>query len=88
MATVSSPSAPDPVARNREHVLGLYGDEIGRPVTELLTPALILDLKAAERNIEKMERLLRPLGTRIRPHVKTHKSTDIARLQVLRRLHA
>jgi D-serine deaminase-like pyridoxal phosphate-dependent protein len=82
MATVSSPSAPDPVARNREHVLGLYGDEIGRPVTELLTPALILDLKAAERNIEKMERLLRPLGTRIRPHVKTHKSTDIARLAV------
>jgi D-serine deaminase-like pyridoxal phosphate-dependent protein len=82
MANPSSASPPDPVARNRERVLDLYGDDVGRPVTELLTPALVLDLRAAQRNIEKMARLLRPLGTGIRPHVKTHKSTEIARLQV------
>lgn len=71
-----------PVARNREKVLGLYRDDIGRPVTDLLTPALVLDIKAAERNIEKMAQNLRLLGNRIRPHIKTHKSTDIAKLQV------
>jgi D-serine deaminase-like pyridoxal phosphate-dependent protein len=82
MAHLSSASGADPVTRNRERVLDLYGDDVGRPVTELLTPALVLDLRAAQRNIEKMARLLRPLGTGIRPHVKTHKSTDLARLQV------
>jgi D-serine deaminase-like pyridoxal phosphate-dependent protein len=78
----SDPSAASPVARNRDHVLGLYGDDIGRAVADLYTPALVLDLKAAERNIEKMARLLEPLGATIRPHVKTHKSTNIAQLQV------
>ena len=63
-------------------MLGLYRDDIGRPVAEVLTPALILDLKAAERNIEKMAQTLQSLGTHIRPHIKTHKSTDIAQLQV------
>jgi D-serine deaminase-like pyridoxal phosphate-dependent protein len=63
-------------------VLGLYGDDIGRAVADLETPALVLDLKAAERNIKKMAQLLEPLGTAIRPHVKTHKSTSIAQLQV------
>lgn len=71
-----------PVTRNRERVLGLYGDDIGRPVGDLLTPSLVLDVGAAERNIEKMARALQTLGTSIRPHVKTHKSTEIARLQV------
>jgi D-serine deaminase-like pyridoxal phosphate-dependent protein len=78
----SDSDAPSPVARYREHVLGLYRDDIGRPVAEILTPALVLDLRAAERNIAKMAEMLRPLGTQIRPHVKTHKSTDIARRQL------
>ncbi|HET9894021.1 MAG TPA: alanine racemase [Streptosporangiaceae bacterium] len=63
-------------------MLSRYGDDIGREVTEILTPALVLDFKAAERNIVKMSRALQSLGTHIRPHVKTHKSTDLARLQV------
>lgn len=71
-----------PAARNREHVQYLYRDAIGRPVSELLTPALVLDLRAAERNIAKMAQALQSLGSAIRPHVKTHKSTDIARRQV------
>jgi 3-hydroxy-D-aspartate aldolase len=78
----SDRSAASPVARNREHVLGLYRDDIGRPVAGLLTPALVLDLKAAERNIKRMAEALQSLGTDIRPHIKTHKSTDIAQLQV------
>lgn len=63
-------------------MLGLYNDDIGRPVTGLLTPALVLDLKAAERNIGIMAETLQSLGSHIRPHFKTHKSVDIAQLQV------
>lgn len=75
-------TATSPVARNRDHVLSLYHDDIGRPVTEILTPALVLDRRAAERNIDKMARALQSLGSNLRPHVKTHKSTDLAQLQV------
>jgi D-serine deaminase-like pyridoxal phosphate-dependent protein len=77
-----SPVAPNPVARNRERVLSLYGDDIGRPVGDILTPSLVLDLTAAERNIVTMAQAVQALGTKLRPHVKTHKSTEIARLQV------
>jgi D-serine deaminase-like pyridoxal phosphate-dependent protein len=79
---VTSPAEPSPVARNRERVLDLYGDDIGRTVDAILTPSLVLDLRAAERNIVTMAQAVQALGTELRPHVKTHKSTEIARLQV------
>jgi D-serine deaminase-like pyridoxal phosphate-dependent protein len=79
----TSPSGPgSPVARNRQRVLDFYGDDIGRPVGEILTPALVLDRKTAERNIAAMAQALQTLGTSLRPHVKTHKSTEIARRQL------
>jgi D-threonine aldolase len=77
-----SPVAASPVACNRERVLGLYGDDIGRPVDAILTPSLVLDLKAADRNIARMAQAVEALGTNLRPHFKTHKSIEIARLQV------
>src|SRR5262245_18250753 len=49
--------------------------EIGVPVAEVETPALIIDLDALDRNIAKMAALARAAGVRVRPHAKTHKST-------------
>lgn len=46
------------------------------------TPALVLDLDALEANVEAMERVVGPTGKRIRPHVKTHQSPEIARRQM------
>jgi D-serine deaminase-like pyridoxal phosphate-dependent protein len=46
------------------------------------TPALVLDLDTLEANVEAMERLVGPTGKRIRPHVKTHRTTEIARHQI------
>ncbi len=67
----------------REHVMDQYGDAIGRPRDELITPALVLDIDAAQRNIDRMASELRHLGTAtIRPHYKTHKSPDLARRQL------
>ncbi len=48
-------------------------------VGELPTPALVVDLPAFERNLATMARA-RP-GRSLRPHVKAHKSTEVARRQ-------
>jgi len=67
----------------REHILCQYGDDIGQRRQELITPALVLDIDAAQRNIDHMASELKQLGrATIRPHYKTHKSPDLARRQV------
>ncbi len=60
-----------------------YRREVGKRREELITPALVLDIDAAQRNIDHMARSLSGLGrARIRPHYKTHKSQELARRQV------
>ena len=67
----------------RERVRQQYGAAIGRPPAELITPALVLDIDAAQRNIDHMAGELRRMGpVTIRPHYKTHKSPDLAWRQV------
>lgn len=48
-------------------------------LTDLETPALILDRKRFERNIARMREHLSRLGAGLRPHVKTAKSIDVIR---------
>src|SRR4029077_19225152 len=67
----------------RDGLLRQYGDDIGKRREELITPALVLDIDAAQRNIDHMASELRQLGrAAIRPHYKTHKSPDLARRQL------
>ncbi len=54
---------------------------IGRPVDELMTPALLLDLAVVRSNINRMAACTRG-PTRLRPHFKSHKCIEIARLQM------
>ena len=49
---------------------------------DLDTPALCVDLDRLEQNIAKMQATVRRNGLDTRPHAKTHKSADIARLQL------
>src|SRR5258707_13684783 len=56
--------------------------EIGAPVAEVETPALLIDLDAFDRNIAKMAEFARAAGVRVRPHAKTHKSSAIALRQI------
>jgi D-serine deaminase-like pyridoxal phosphate-dependent protein len=49
-------------------------------IAELETPCLLLDRGRLMRNIERMRARCRELGVALRPHVKTPKSLDIARL--------
>lgn len=58
--------------------------EIGDPVSEIDTPALIIELDAFERNLDRMADLARTSNIRLRPHAKTHKSPTIAHMQIAR----
>ena len=57
---------------------------IGEPGSraKLMTPALIVDLDALQRNIEAMAVHCRSHGIALRPHAKSHKSVRIAQMQV------
>lgn len=61
----------------------MHGHLIGRDGSrrKLNTPVLVVDLDALERNIARMSQWAPKQGLALRPHVKTHKSAAIARLQ-------
>ncbi len=50
-------------------------------LADLPTPALVLDLDRAEANIADMARRATNWSVDLRPHVKTHKCLELARLQ-------
>lgn len=56
----------------------------GQSFAEIDTPALVLDLDAYERNLDRMAAFARARGVRVRPHAKTHKSPVIGLDQVSR----
>ena len=49
---------------------------------DLATPCLVVDLDIVDRNIERLAAGARDRGVALRPHVKTHKSVAIARMQL------
>ncbi|MGE5580271.1 MAG: DSD1 family PLP-dependent enzyme [Bacillota bacterium] len=59
---------------------------VGRPISEIETPALVVDLDIMESNMDKMMQFLKDsgAGVGIRPHAKTHKTPEIAKKQMER----
>jgi D-serine deaminase-like pyridoxal phosphate-dependent protein len=51
-------------------------------LSELETPVLTADLDAIERNISRMQAYCDEHGVELRPHIKTHKLPELARLQL------
>ena len=47
----------------------------------IATPALLLDVERVRRNADRIGKRVHDLGARLRPHVKTHKSIEVARIQ-------
>jgi D-serine deaminase-like pyridoxal phosphate-dependent protein len=74
--------AADVVSEISERVRRAYGGAVGRHRSEVVTPALLLDLPAARRNITKMGERMREMPADLRPHIKVHKSPELARMQV------
>jgi len=74
--------AADVLQETRARLRTAYGGAVGRRRRDVVTPALILDLPAARRNIAKMGEHMRAAPAELRPHIKVHKSPELARLQV------
>ena len=55
---------------------------VGRPVSAIDTPALVIDLDAMERNLAAMATFARQNRVKLRPHAKMHKSAALAKLQM------
>jgi D-serine deaminase-like pyridoxal phosphate-dependent protein len=51
-------------------------------IHDLATPTVVIDLDALERNVARMAEAARGHGVGLRPHAKTHKTVEIARLQL------
>src|ERR1700732_176343 len=56
--------------------------EIGMPLGEVDTPALVIDLDAFERNLRRLSERIAGRPVKARPHAKTHKCPVIALKQV------
>ena len=59
--------------------LDLLKEQISR---EFGTPAVVIDLDRVERNIGRLQGLCEAAGVANRPHIKTHKSPILAKMQI------
>ena len=50
-------------------------------IRDLPTPALLIEQSRLESNLARMQARASDNGVRLRPHIKTHKSIDLARMQ-------
>jgi D-serine deaminase-like pyridoxal phosphate-dependent protein len=57
-------------------------DLIISPETDIETPALVVDETILHRNISTMQAFANSVGVGLRPHIKTHKTPQITRLQI------
>lgn len=51
-------------------------------LAELSTPAVLVDLKVAQKNIARFQAYANEHGLKVRPHIKTHKLPRIAEMQL------
>jgi D-serine deaminase-like pyridoxal phosphate-dependent protein len=53
-------------------------------ISDLRTPSVLIDKTRLEQNVDRMQAAAAARGIRLRPHAKTHKSPDLARVQIAR----
>jgi D-serine deaminase-like pyridoxal phosphate-dependent protein len=63
---------------------GTTATAVGRAVADLETPALTIDLDRLEANLDRAAAYAAEHGIAMHPHAKTHKTAEIARLQLAR----
>ena len=65
-----------------EHLHARLQGLIGQSVAAIDTPALVVDLDAMERNLQKMADYAQSHGVKLRPHAKMHKSATLSLRQM------
>lgn len=54
---------------------------VGKSLSEVETPSLVLDLSKFHANCERMDTAIGALGLKLRPHAKCHKSQELSLIQ-------
>ncbi|KAH6650581.1 putative serine dehydratase domain-containing protein [Chaetomium tenue] len=72
-------AAPKPSSELKEQLRAKF---LGKTLNEVPTPSVILDLAKVEVNCERMLEATERLGLLWRAHIKSHKTTELTRLQV------
>jgi D-serine deaminase-like pyridoxal phosphate-dependent protein len=65
-----------------ERTLELLEQQVGRPVEEVETPAVLVDLDKVEANLQRLQTYADGHGISLWPHTKTHKSPEIGLQQL------
>ncbi|KAH7171284.1 putative serine dehydratase domain-containing protein [Dactylonectria macrodidyma] len=65
-----------------DYSLENYSSFIGKPISDLPTPAFVINLPVLKQNIENLHRDVEKLGILFRPHVKTLKTIEVTRLML------
>ena len=60
----------------------LHSNLIGRNITEIPTPALVVDFPTLMENVAAMQQMVSSHGKVLRPHIKTHKCSTVAKMQI------
>jgi D-serine deaminase-like pyridoxal phosphate-dependent protein len=55
---------------------------VARTLSDIPTPALVVDVRALDRNIRRMAAFFQSRAGKLRPHFKAHKTPEIARRQL------
>lgn len=55
---------------------------LGEPYDRMDTPALLVDYDILKRNIDRIQEAHEAVGLKMRPHMKAHKTSEIAHMQI------
>jgi 3-hydroxy-D-aspartate aldolase len=85
VGTVGAVAQASALTSNRpmtKELMKTYEGFVGQPLSEIPTPALLIDLDIFERNMATMRDACKARGHLYRPHGKAHKSPIIAKRQI------
>jgi len=80
-AVTGAPRSPAE-GQNTKELMMTYEGFVGQPLSEVPTPALLIDLDIFEKNMATMRDACKARGRLCRPHGKAHKSPIIAKKQL------
>ncbi|CAF3452323.1 unnamed protein product, partial [Fusarium graminearum] len=67
---------------NMDYSLENHKYFIGKPISDLPTPALVVNLPVLKKNIDTLHQDVERLGIGFRPHVKTLKTLELTRMMI------
>jgi D-serine deaminase-like pyridoxal phosphate-dependent protein len=65
-----------------ERTLALLEQQVGKPVADVETPAVLVDLDQLESNLRELQSYADEHGVALWPHTKTHKAPEIGLMQL------